>query len=116
MRISDAVQQFREAAIAKGEFTTPARADHVLHRSMAEAWQALQAQGGDGRSAFQALLADHSPHVRLWVASQLLAEGVSEAAKVLEAEIFAGGVDGLSAKLILEEWRAGRLASPFEVK
>lgn len=116
MRVEVAIQQFREAAIAKGEFATPARADQALHQAMAEAWQALQAQGSDGRSAFQALLADQSPQVRLWVASQLLSEGVSEAARVVEAEIFAGGLGGLSAKLILEQWRAGRLASPFEAK
>ena len=116
MRIEDAVQQFREAAIAKGEFASPAPRDHALHNAMAEAWRFLEAQSVEGRNAFRALLADQSPHVRLWVASQLLSQNILEAADVVEAEMLSGGPGGLTAKMILEEWRAGRLASPFGAK
>ena len=116
MRVEDAVRQFREAAIAKNEFASPAQEDHALHKAMVEAWRSLEAQSIEGRTAFRALLTDQSPHVRLWVASQLLSENVLEAAKVVETEMLAGGSGSLIAKVILEEWRSGRLASPFEAK
>jgi hypothetical protein len=112
MRTEEAVRRFREAAIAKAHFET-ARRDHALHRTMVKYWRFLSAQGPEGRNAFRALLADESPEVRLWVAAQLLSEGDSDAAMVVIAEIEAGGLLGFEAEVVLKEWRAGRLGSPF---
>jgi hypothetical protein len=61
------------------------------------------------------LLVDESPEVRRWVVGQLLSEGESDDAKVVEAETEAGGLHGFEAEVVLEEWRAGRLGSPFGV-
>ncbi len=113
MNIEDAVQSFREAAIAKDDFATPAEQDHALHKRMAEALKMLKGHGSEGRYAFRALLADSSPHVRLWVASQLLSEGESGAAEVIEAEVAAGGIHGFRAEMVLKEWRAGQFRPPF---
>jgi hypothetical protein len=113
MRIDEAVRQFRESAIAKAEFATPTKRDHELHRNMAEAWSVLKNAGDVGYAAFRSLLKDDSPHVRLWVASQLLSEGVTEAARVVEAEVASGGTHRLAAEMVLKEWQAGRLRSPF---
>lgn len=113
MNIEQAVKQFREAAIAKADGAEPAETDHALHELMAVAWKFLEKQGATGREAFSSLLMDESPYVRLWVAAQLLSEGKGEAAQTVEAEVSSGGLRGFTAEMILEEWEAGRLGSPF---
>ena len=74
-RIREAISQFRDAAIAKGEFVEPAAQDHQLHDNMAKAWQTLEECGQNGESAKRSLLVDDSKYVRLWSATQLLATG-----------------------------------------
>jgi hypothetical protein len=113
MRIEDAVRSFRDAATTKEEYGLPANRDHDLHETMSTAWRFLYSRGVEGREAFRQMLADPSPYVRLWVASQLLSEGDLEAVRVVEAEAGAAGLRGTSAKVVLAEWRAGRLGSPF---
>jgi hypothetical protein len=113
MEISEAVQQFRQAALRKGDCAVPASLDHALHSRMAEAWRELENHGEQGRRAFKALLADESPYVRSWVASQLLALGDESGIAVLRSDVAAGGVRGLDAEMVLEEWLAGRLSPPF---
>lgn len=113
MRIEDVVQEFRDAAIRKADFVSPPSDDHVLHKTLSDTWRFLYSQGTDGRMAFRNLLTDQSPHVRLWVASQLLAEGEADAATILEKDTTTEGLHGFSAQMVLKDWRAGRLASPF---
>ncbi len=113
MLIDDAVNRFREAAILKGAFASPAKRDHALHQAMKLAWRDLYSLGPVGRDAFRGMLADESPYVRMWVAAQLLSEGDVGAAGVVELETEAEGLRGFDATMVLKEWRAGRLHSPF---
>jgi hypothetical protein len=61
-----------------------AKEDHRLHGQMTRAFRALEARGADGQAAFRSLLLDESPHVRSWVAAQMLSQGESSARFVLE--------------------------------
>ena len=113
MDIDQAIRSFRSAAIKKGDFATPAPRDHVLHKTMADAWRCLCDRGPEGLEAFKSLLSDESRHVRCWVASQLLACGDTSGLHVLEADAAAGGVRGFSSEMVLTEWKAGRLRPPL---
>ena len=113
MRIEEAIRQFRRAAIEKADFARPASRDHALHAAMASAWLVLEDHGVAGRDAFASLLWDESVHVRGWAAAQLLALGDERAVPSLEADSEATGLPGLSAKTVLQEWRAGRLKPPL---
>lgn len=113
MSVREAIRKFRRAAIEKGDFAQPASRDHALHDEMAQAWQALERLGDEGREAFKALLSDESVHVRTWVASQLLALGDASGIPVLEADASSGGIPGLDSELVLQEWRRGQLKPPL---
>jgi hypothetical protein len=113
VKIREEVERFRRAAIEKGDFAEPASRDHALHDEMAQAWQALESIGPEGRAALRALLTDDSPHVRGWVAAQLLAHGDDGVVPILEAEVASGGLLGLESETVLREWRLGRLMPPF---
>lgn len=113
MVIDELVIQFCEAAIEKGTFAKPTAKDHALHEAMSVVWRRLHEMGTEGQEAFRALLADDSRHVRSWVAAQLLALGDESGVSVLEADAALGGLDGFSSKMVLEEWKAGRLGPPL---
>jgi hypothetical protein len=113
MSITEAIEEFRVAAIAKAEFATPASSDRALHLRMVHAFHELAHHGSDGDAAFKALLGDESSHVRGWVAAQLLSQGDKSAVPVLEQLAGESGIQGFSAATALGEFRAGRLRSPF---
>ncbi len=113
MSITEATAEFRAAALAKGDFRSDSAEDHVLHERMAQAFRFLYGQGAEGRSAFAALLDDASPHVRSWVSAQLFSEGDARAVPVAEQLASESGLVGFCAQITLEEFRAGRLRSPF---
>ena len=111
-----ALKQFRDAAITKGDFATPASLDHKLHAQMAKAAKILLSGSSEGREAFSSLLQDDSPHVRGWAAAQLLSEGDLSALPVMERLSNEPGIGAFTAKVTLDEFRAGRLGSPFGIK
>ncbi len=113
MTADEAAARFRRAAIEKGDFAVPAHRDHALHEEMANAWRCLDAAGDVGRASFRSLLADPSEHVRCWVASQLLGTGDATGIAVLEASAAGEGLRAFASRMVLPEWRAGRLRSPF---
>ena len=113
MTIQDSIQSFRDAAIEKGEGSEDPSRDHDLHQAMSDAFHQLYAQGQRGREAFLALLSDESPLVRSWVAAQLLSEGCENAKSVLEELEKQEGMLGFDAEMTLQEYRKGRLGSPF---
>ena len=113
MSIDEAIQQFRGAAIEKGDFAEPAEKDHAQYDRMNDAWDRLEGHGDEGLLAFRKLLAEESRHVRLWVATQLLALGDESGLAVLEADVLKGGLLGFESETVLEEWREGRLRPPF---
>jgi hypothetical protein len=115
MTIPEATAEFRAAASAKGDFRADSAEDHALHERMAQAFRFLHGQGAEGRAAFAALLEDESPHVRSWVSAQLLSEGDARAVPVAEQLASESGLLGFTAQVTLEQFRAGRLRSPFAI-
>lgn len=114
--IDASLKQFRDAAIAKGDFATPASLDHKLQASMVNAAALLLSSSSEGREAFSSLLQDDSPQVRGWAAAQLLSEGDLRALPVMERLSNDPGIGAFTAKVTLDEFRAGRLGSPFGIK
>jgi hypothetical protein len=64
----------------------------------------MYSKGAVGRDTFRGMLADESPYVRMWVASQLLSEGDVEAARIVEVEAEAEGMRGFAATTVLKQW------------
>jgi hypothetical protein len=111
--IGDLVQQFREAAIAKASWGG-AKRDHRLHRLMSKAFSQLRDKGDEGCLAFRRLLKDESPEVVCWVAAQLICESNLPAARTALRKLAAGdGSLAFDAEVTLEEYKKGRLRSPF---
>jgi hypothetical protein len=110
--VPEAVKLFRDAALRKAQAPNPAE-DHKCHRHMKAAFQFLQAQGAKGRNAFDQMLYDDSPEIAQWVAAQLLSEGRSEAIPILCTHQRMGGLFAFEAEMVMREFQAGRLGSPF---
>jgi hypothetical protein len=113
LTVDDLIAAFRSAAIAKGDFAGTASLDHKFHNQMSSALRQLRRLGEPGEIAFRGLLNDNSPHVKSWVAAELLARGDQDAHAVLAAISREPGPVGLSASMTLREYDAGRLGSPF---
>lgn len=112
--IAALVQSLCDCAIAKGDFAADSSEDRALHRQIGVAIGSLRELGQDGRLALERLLDHTSPHVRSWVATQLLLDGHADAIFVLESLGNGSGLTALSARTVLNEFRQGRLRSPFE--
>jgi len=69
----------------------------------------LEQKGEAGRHAIHALLEHSNPWVRMVAASTYLKYHEAEATKTLEALAKEKGIIGFDAKMVLHEWRAGRL-------
>jgi len=113
MTILESISEFRAAAILKADFATPSPKDHALHKRMAVAFTCLASEGSPGLAAFKSMLFDESPHVRGWVAAQLLSQGDEDAVTVMEQLAAEPGIRGFKAVTTLKEFRVGRLRSPF---
>ena len=112
-RVENALKDFCAAAEAKGDFASPPSRDHELHHRMKLALQHLRAAGASGDEAFRGLLQAGSPRVRTWAAAELLSRGDGMALGVLERLAEEAGLHALSARVAIQEYRAGRLRSPF---
>jgi hypothetical protein len=113
-QVSSLVDAFRQAAIEKGDFATPAKRDHQLYDAMRNSYVELKSMGRTGDDALTLLLDDDSVHVRTWIAAALLVDGNIRARQVLES--IANGSRGatrLDAQMVLEEFDKGTLKSPF---
>ena len=113
MDVIDMIRRFREAAIRKGDGSSDPRLDSRLHAQMAETCRELDAQGESGSAALRSLLHDESAWVRSWVAAHLLSRRDDQARPVLEALAEDSGLVGFAAQMVLDEFRKGRLKSPF---
>ncbi len=111
--IQKLIAKFREAAIEKGDFATPAERDHRLYDEMRTAALAIEQFDGAGREAFRALLNDESVHVRSWVAATLLVEGDIEARETLVRISKLEGIMGFNAEMTLKEFDRGNMQPPF---
>lgn len=112
MQVAELIEQFRDAAIAKGDGVGGAE-DARLYRLMSTAFRQLVMKGDRGNLAFEKLLFDECPYVRVWVAAQLLFLGHADANGALEELSASGGRIGFSASVTLEEYKNGRLGSPL---
>jgi hypothetical protein len=111
---SDPVEDFRKAAMAKGDGVVPPTSrDHDLHAEMTQAVAVLRTRDDRGLAALRSLAGDQSPHVRQWAAAELLSRGDTSVIPMLEEFAAEGGLLRLSAAVLLKEFRAGRLRSPF---
>jgi HEAT repeat protein len=110
--VGDLVESFRAAAITKADFSGQPK-DGELFARMREAVSALREWGPSGEAALRALLGDSSPHVRSWVAADLLMRGDPDARRVLYELSSLSGPLALSASTTLREFDAGRLCPPF---
>lgn len=113
MDITDMIRRFRDAAVRKGDFCPSPNLDSRLHAQMAKACIDLESQGEQGSAALHSLLHDESPWVRSWVAAHLLSQGDLQARPVLDALAKDSGLVGFAAQMVLDEYRKGRLKSPF---
>lgn len=113
VEISSLVSEFCAAAIEKGDFASPSKLDRELHARMAKAVAQLRSMGESGAKALEALLKHESPHVRTWIAAELLATGNRSAEPVLCALQTERGLVATNARMVLQEYEAGRLRSPF---
>lgn len=111
--IRTAVRDFCEAAIEKGAYAFPAKRDRKLHARMAAAVKQLRTLGATGAIALNELMSHESPYVRSWIATELLVRGDTSAKPVLKALAAEPGLLGMSAMVVLQEYDAGRLRSPF---
>jgi ribosomal protein S17E len=114
--IQTLIQEFRNAAIEKGDFAE-AKRDHQLYEIIQNSFHQLKDLGEPGKKALENLLDDESVFVRNWIASYLIIVGNPQARKVLEEISKVSGITGFTAKMTLQEFDAGRLKLPFpEVK
>ncbi len=110
----DALKQFREAAIAKGDFSARKR-DAALHQAMSEAIWCLEAEK-DGSAAMHVLLSDPKEEVQVWIAAHLLSKGYETAREVLKRLSLGSGPRAFSASMTLSEHAGRRLRTPFPKK
>ena len=112
--IVSAVIAFREAAIAKGSDGSQSSAlDKALHAAMADAVECFRGAGTAGAHALRSLANDTSPEVRTWAAAELLSSGDSGMVPILEDLAARPDLLGFNARIVLQEFEAGRLRSPF---
>lgn len=112
MTTQGVIDNFKAAAIAKGDFAAPTK-DAEYHRAMSDAVRLLESSE-EGRSAMHALLGDPKKEVRIWIAAHYLAQGDPLAREVLQTLAEDSGLTAFSASITLKEHDLGRLRSPFQ--
>ena len=114
--IAQAVSAFREAAIAKGsKGHRESPFDRDMHAAMAREVEVLRSMGAAGTEALWSLARDPDVEVRAWAATELLSRGETEALPIIEQLTNSPGLLSVASKLVLQQYRAGRLESPFAV-
>ncbi|HEY6094999.1 MAG TPA: HEAT repeat domain-containing protein [Gallionellaceae bacterium] len=113
IKVSSIIAEFCEAAIEKGDFESTPKLDRELHSRMAKSISRLNSLGEAGLRSIEALLKHQSPYVRSWAAAELLANGNEKAIPVLIGLTNQGGLIATSSRMVLQEYEAGMLRSPF---
>lgn len=106
----DLVKWFEEAAIVHRELRSAKRANGAFDEAVAIAKE-LNRRGNGGLELFLSLLQSPNAAVRMSAAGLLLPTIPEQAEPVLEALTEQPRSLGISAKMTLREWRAGRLKS-----
>jgi len=113
--IGDAsVDTFVRAATAHGAATDSG--DHkeanAAYTRMIAALKKIREHADEGNAILTDLLVHEDPHVRLSAATFLLPLDEDAAIRVLEALASEPPFVGFNAKMVLREWKAGRLKLP----
>lgn len=109
------VNKYVAAAIAHGQATEAGNHKKANREAdqLAESYRDLRSRGLDSQQALLPLLNHDNPNVRLWAGSHALEFAPAEGERVLVAlQVVPGSLVGFSAKMTLQQWRAGALAFP----
>ncbi len=112
--LEDYINDFCNKAILKGDFATPAKYDHKLHKDLCVSYQNIISYGDKGIKAFEVLLSHENLYVQLWTATQLLILGNKNAITNLKSISQRNDILGFNAKMTLKEYENGSLKSPFD--
>jgi hypothetical protein len=104
------VKLFAEAAITHKELRTAKEANRAFDEAVAIAKE-LKRRGNGALALLIALFESPNPAIRMSAAGLLLPTVPEQAESVLEQLTEQPRLLGLSAKMTLREWRAGRLKS-----
>ena len=85
---------------------------NTAHDALMRALAVLRESPDRGRSVLTGLLEHEDPHVRCWAATHLLPLNEEAAVRALEALTSEPPFVGFNAKMVLREWKAGRLKVP----
>ena len=92
------------------------RGDHkksnAAYDALMSALALLRESSDQGRSTLTGLLEDEDTHVRCAAATHLLPLDEDAATRALEALVSEPPFVGFNAKMVLREWKAGRLRVP----
>lgn len=105
---------YARAAAMHGAATD--RGDHkqanAAHATLMSALAVLRESADRGRLVLTGLLEDEDTHVRCWAAAHLLPLDEDAATRALLALASEPPFVGFNAKMVLREWKAGRLKIP----
>ena len=113
-KMKPAIGRYAEAAaqhysaISAGKSALAKEADDELFRALKE----LRALPDKGITDLISLTSHVDVGVRVWAATHLLPYAESMAASILESACTQKGISAFDAKMVLYEWRAGRLVVP----
>jgi hypothetical protein len=109
--ISSLVEEFVDAVTKHGAAADAAdyKTTNKQYKRYDSLRKRLEKKGEAGRHAIHALLEHSNPWVRLVAASIYLKYHEAEATKMIEALTREKSIVGFNAKMVLREWRAGRL-------
>lgn len=110
-----AIDRYRAGAEAHGAATETGdhRRANACYRSLIRALAEMRRSPDRGLACLAPLLADEVPSVRCWAATHLLTLDEATAIETLEELATAQSpFVRFDAKMVLEEWRAGRLKIP----
>jgi len=114
MRRDGAADAYAQAAAGQGAAMD--RGDHKMSNAAYDrkmrALAKLRESPDQGRSILTKLLEHEDPHVRCSAATHLLPLDEQAATRALEALTSEPPFVGFNAKMVLREWKAGRLKVP----
>jgi Domain of unknown function (DUF2019) len=103
------IKEYIESAISHGEATLKGDFEtaNKAHDSILKIYNELKID--DQLQVLKGLLKNENSSVRLWSATHLLAESEAEALETLEDVAKGDSIIGFNAKMVIKEWKAGRL-------
>ena len=103
------IKEYIESAIMHGEATLKGDFDvaNKAHDSILKIYNELKKD--NQLQVLKGLLKNENPSVRVWSATHLLAESEAEALETLEDVTKEDSIIGFDSKMVIKEWKAGRL-------